>query len=130
MYHNIARLFYFLKAGSILPIHFLRSGFMVSNIGFNVPVWSTSPGTYSTITSIREGRVFIKLPSGAQLILGAGLYAIIGRNAGTKHNKEYLGKASAICGRRKKITVRSAAKNPIDHPNGGRTRGKQKIKTP
>ena len=43
--------------------------------------------------------------------------------------KEYLGKASLIR-QNKTLQVRGVAKNPIDHPNGGRTRGKNSFRTP
>ena len=58
------------------------------------------------------------------------MFCIIGRNAGIYTYKQYFGKASSIVNGIRRIIVRSCAKNPIDHPNGGRTRGKMTFKTP
>lgn len=41
-----------------------------------------------------------------------------------------MGKYSTVTAKRLRIAVRSCAKNPVDHPNGGRTRGKMTTKTP
>lgn len=79
---------------------------------------------------MRPKSVTIILPSGIWLELTRNITGIVGRNAGSKNYKEVLGKASAQKYNLKRIIVRSCAKNPVDHPNGGRTRGKRLFKTP
>lgn len=44
--------------------------------------------------------------------------------------KPFLGSWGATTRFKKKITVRGVAKNPVDHPNGGRTKAKQPERSP
>lgn len=128
-YRNVLRFIYFMYVGSIMQLKFYRLFFLISNIGLTIPKFSTAQGTYSFIVKKKNNLVLIKLPSKQLIWISNKYYAMLGRNAGVFKYKEYLGKASINYGY-KSIKVRSAAKNPIDHPNGGRTRGKMMFKTP
>lgn len=130
LYRNATRFYYFIKSGSVVPIKFLRTGFMLCQIGFVKPIIATSAGTYITLNTFNQSGISITLPSGRLVTLGSNYFGFIGRNAASQSYKQYLGKASIYNGNVKRIIVRSCAKNPVDHPNGGRTRGKQLIKTP
>lgn len=93
-------------------------------------MYATAFGTYAKVRLIRPRCVTIILPSGEWRELTQTVSGIVGRNSGARRYKEVLGKASARAHNTKRIIVRSCAKNPVDHPNGGRTRGKRLFKTP
>lgn len=122
--------FFFLSVGIITRVRFLKLATLISNIGYDKPQWATAQGCYSVIKLMRPKSITITLPSGEWRVLTREASAIVGRNSGSSHNKEVLGKASAIHRSHRRVIVRSCAKNPVDHPNGGRTRGKTLIKTP
>ncbi len=130
LYRNATRFYYFIKSGSVVPLRFLRTGFMLCQIGFNKPILALSAGTYVTLNTFNQSGIQITLPSKKSVTIGYGYYGFIGRNAGIYSYKQYLGKASYSTGHLRRVIVRSCAKNPVDHPNGGRTRGKQLMKTP
>lgn len=129
-YKNATRFYYFIYAGSVIQLKYLKIGFIVSNIGFNTGVWSLSNGTYSKVLNLKTKSARLKLASGINLEISTGAYCLIGRNSGIYSYKQYKGKASVSLNGRHRIIVRSCAKNPVDHPNGGRTRGKMLFKTP
>lgn len=91
--------------------------------------FATSAGSYITIldSNVFSKTAVIELPSG--LIKEVDVYSlcIVGRNANIYKKFMVFGKAgNRIHFKKKKISVRGIAMNPIDHPNGGRT----KIKKP
>lgn len=130
VYKNVSEFFYTIKAGSLTMLKFLKPNFIVSNLGHHTPKLSISNGTYSIINNLRSNFITITLPSTIKKNIPLNYFAFLGRNSGIYTYKEYLGKASVKTKKLSRIIVRSCAKNPVDHPNGGRTRGKQKIKTP
>jgi large subunit ribosomal protein L2 len=77
-----------------------------------------------TLVSIK-----LKLPSSFVKILPLSVFVTLGRNSCSNHFKQYFGKASSIYMNRS-LQVRGVAKNPVDHPHGGRTRGKMTFLTP
>jgi large subunit ribosomal protein L2 len=103
---------------------------MVCNLGVTAPKYALAAGTYIVLNTFRPAGFTCTLPSGQKKNLPAGYRAFIGRNAAPSAYKQYFGKASATMATRARVIVRSCAKNPVDHPNGGRTRGKILIKTP
>lgn len=130
LYHNATRFYYFLKTGSVVPLRFLKTNFIVSRIGQNKPIFALSAGTYVKLRNFTTKWIQIYLPSGQPLKVNSLFYGFIGRNSGIYSNRQYLGKASVTVSSYKRVIVRSCAKNPVDHPNGGRTRGKMLAKTP
>lgn len=130
LYRNATRFYYFIKSGSLVPVQYLRSGFMVCHLGINTGKYAISAGTYAVLNTFVEGGFTCTLPSGLKKTLRGGYKALIGRNAAPLAYKQYFGKASTVMHPRARVIVRSCAKNPVDHPNGGRTRGKTLMKTP
>lgn len=130
LYRNATRFYYFIKSGSVVPLKFLRTGFMLCQIGFIKPILALAAGTYIVLNTFNQTGVQITLPSGKLITVSYNYYGFIGRNSGIFSYKQYLGKASCASNHLRRIIVRSCAKNPVDHPNGGRTRGKQLMKTP
>ena len=129
-YKNATRFYYFIYAGSVIQLKYLKIGFIISNIGNTINKWASSNGTYCHVLNLKNLSCRIKLPSGINYDVSSNMFCIIGRNAGIYTYKQYFGKASSIVNGIRRIIVRSCAKNPIDHPNGGRTRGKMTFKTP
>lgn len=130
LYRNATRFYYFIRTGSLVPLQYLRSGFMVCHLGVVSGKYALSAGTYVVLNTFLDGGFTCTLPSGQKKTIRGGYKAIIGRNAAPQAYKQYLGKASSNMHPRARVIVRSCAKNPVDHPNGGRTRGKTLIKTP
>ncbi len=128
-YRNALQFQYFLYIGSVIKAKFLKILFLVSNIGFNKPIWATSFGTYAIILEKTLFFLKLKLPSSFEKIVPLTTYMIIGRNSCSNFNNQYYGKASTIY-LNKSRQVRGVAKNPVDHPHGGRTRGKMTFRTP
>lgn len=122
--------FFYLSIGVVSKLRFLKLATLVCNVGYSLPVFATAFGTFAKIRLIRKKEVTIILPSGKWQSVSPKSAGIIGRNSAPKHLKEVLGKASERRFATKRIVVRSSAKNPVDHPNGGRTRGKILFKTP
>lgn len=103
--------------------------FLISNVGPIFPKFACSFGTYSIILKKKNKLSLLKLPSSEKIWISNFNFGILGRNAGIFKYKEYLGKFN-VKSRNTTIISRSVAKNPVDHPNGGRTRGKMVFKTP
>lgn len=70
----------------------------------------------------------ISLPSSKQKFISSSSVCILGSIFDLKTNICWRGKFKN--NNHKKITVRGVAMNPIDHPNGGRTKAKQPEKSP
>lgn len=129
-YKNIIKFFFVLTLGSITSLKFLKTNFIVCNLGLKTPQYATSRGTFLLTTKTTKSYTFFKLPSGELKKFKNNHSVIIGRNTAVKTNKQILGKASSFKNGQNRIIVRSCKKNPVDHPNGGRTRGKMLFKTP
>jgi hypothetical protein len=127
---NSYKKFFFLSVGVIARLRFLKLATLVCNVGYDKPVFATAHGTYAKVRMVRPKCVTIVLPSGEWREMTASAAGVVGRNAGAGKYKEVLGKASSYRRNIKRVIVRSCAKNPVDHPNGGRTRGKRLFKTP
>ena len=128
-YKNALQFKYFMYVGSVLKFQYINILFMLSNIGLVFPKYATAMGTYAVVLKKTRFCVTLRLPSSQIISVTRDWFGILGRNAGSEKYKEFRGKASfdQVSG---KISVRSVAKNPVDHPNGGRTRGKMCFKTP
>jgi large subunit ribosomal protein L2 len=57
-------------------------------------------------------------------------YATLGRNCNTIPKGILVGKAGININRGFRPTVRGVAKNPVDHPHGGRTKSNSPERTP
>lgn len=74
--------------------------------------------------------ILIKLPSEKIYFFFKETAAFIGKNTNFFNNKFIEGKWGFGIHNTKVLTVRGVAKNPVDHPNGGRTKAKQPEKSP
>jgi len=89
-----------------------------------------SAGTTGVILRGGTEEVRLRRPSGEMRKINAECQATVGRVNGEDHKLEVIGKA----GRNRHLgirpKVRGVAKNPVDHPHGGRTKGGRPDVTP
>lgn len=74
--------------------------------------------------------ILIKLPSQKTTYFSSSCFCFLGNNFNLMLNKQIEGKWGYSFSPTKHINVRGVAKNPVDHPNGGRTKAKKPEKTP
>jgi len=90
----------------------------------NKAKYGTANGVFCQLleNTLTGGIVKIKLPSGQVKEVSGNLFATVGRVSNINSRYENLGKAGSLKQRLKKPKVRGVAKNPVDHPHGGRTK--------
>lgn len=96
-------------------------------------IYASAAGTYCTILNFDFFKKFvlIKLPSKKQLFLNYSYLAYTGRNSNIFYKYQYFNSFSKkFITKSKRPSVRGIAKNPVDHPNGGRSKVKKPFKTP
>lgn len=91
-----------------------------------------SAGTYTRLYQRRRtlGLISLRFPSGKIVFLHYSAFVVLGRNSNIKHKKRFLTKASSNLCLGFKSKVRGVAKNPVDHPHGGRTKTNSPEKSP
>ncbi len=104
----------------------------ISNNYNNKWTYSLSGGTF--ITKLKAKKtvklIFVELPSLKRYLFFKKTKCFIGKNTNFFSNKFIEGKWGFSIHKFKKICVRGVAMNPVDHPNGGRTKAKQPEKSP
>jgi len=115
--------------GCVIPLKFLKSNFIFSNISFfgSKQKYITSNGTFGTLISKNSelGLVLLRLPSGQKIYLKDTLFCMLGRNSLLNFKYTIFGKSGLKRNLGKNVVVRGVAKNPVDHPHGGRTKTNQ-----
>ncbi len=118
-------LWFFSKPGTTILIFFLKIFSIFNNFSFKCKSkYAKSSGTFCQIIEIYDdfNLILIKLPSGVQKIVSFFNFVTIGRCSNIDNFKIFLGKAGSLKNRGLKSKVRGVAKNPVDHPHGGRTK--------
>lgn len=114
--------------GSSINLHFLPLFSIVSNLQNFLKLiktkYAAAPGTYIQIVDINHNFNLntIKLPSGIKKFFHNYSICTIGRNNNIFFKYSVIGKAGVYKNLGKKPSVRGVAKNPVDHPHGGRTK--------
>lgn len=110
---------------NIIPLNIHIS--MIFNILNKKSTFAKSSGTYATKRKLdkKTKLFFIILPSKQQQLLPKHIYCTLAPNVNLLLHKRVEGKWGTFFSTRKNITVRGVAQNPVDHPNGGRTKAKQ-----
>jgi len=119
--------------GSIFNLEKIPYDIFISNIYNNNKVlFIKSAGVSGKKQKTKKNikLVQIKLPSNKLYLFSKTTYCHIGKNNNFFNNKFIEGKWGLANNKTKVINVRGVAKNPVDHPNGGRTKAKQPEKTP
>ena len=117
----------FLYPGSTVLLRLLPRYSIFSNLHLcnsNKAQYARAGGTYCQLIDKFEDHhvATIKLPTGSTRIIHLNSYVILGRNSNIMNKSITYGKAGY---RRKfgcKPIVRGVARNPVDHPNGARTK--------
>ena len=121
------------KPGNAMPIGSVPVGTIVHNIetkpGSGGSL-SRAAGTYAMVAGRDGAYVIIKLKSGETRMVASNCMASIGAVSNQDHINEVVGKAGRARWKGSRPVSRGIARNPVDHPNGGRTNGGKHWSTP
>jgi large subunit ribosomal protein L2 len=121
------------KPGNAMPIGNVPVGTIVHSVEMKPGAGGSlarSAGTYVMVAGRDGGYVIIKLKSGETRMVPSGCMASIGAVSNQDHINEIVGKAGRTRWKGKRPVSRGIARNPVDHPNGGRTNGGKHWATP
>jgi large subunit ribosomal protein L2 len=121
------------KPGNAMPIGSIPVGTIVHNIETKPGAGgslSRAAGTYAMVAGRDGGFVIIKLKSGETRMVDSKCMASVGAVSNQDHINEVVGKAGRARWKGARPVSRGIARNPVDHPNGGRTNGGKHWATP
>lgn len=121
------------KPGNAMPLSSMPIGTIVHNVEMKPGKGgqiARSAGSFVQLVGRDSGFAVLRLNSGETRKVSAECMATVGAVSNPDHMNTVVGKAgrTRLLGRRP--TVRSIAMNPVDHPNGGRTKGGKHWATP
>lgn len=146
--------FYTLATDGIFPGEILKCGVNVpSHNGYRIPlsqiptgcevhsiearpnegaVFARSAGVSAKIikSSDEKGYSLLELPSTQRVKIKSSCFATVGKISNPLHAQKILRKAGVSRWLGWRPSTRGVAKNPVDHPHGGRTKGGVSPKTP
>lgn len=111
--------------GSFVLLKFLKRYSLISNVFIkNKNKYATANGTYCQLLETFTDFNIVKLllPSKRTVCVSGFCFVILGRNSQVLYKYLVLGKAGTLVTLGKKSKVRGVARNPVDHPHGGRTK--------
>jgi large subunit ribosomal protein L2 len=121
------------KPGNAMPLASMPIGTIVHNVELKPGrggQMARSAGSYVQLVGRDAGWAILKLNSGETRRVRAECMASVGAVSNPDHSNQIIGKAGRTRWRGSRPTVRSIAMNPVDHPNGGRTKGGKHWATP
>jgi large subunit ribosomal protein L2 len=121
------------KPGNAMPLAGMPIGTIVHNVELKPGgggQLARSAGAFVQLVGRDAGWAVLKLNSGETRKVRAECMASIGAVSNPDHSNQVVGKAGRNRWKGNRPTVRSIAMNPIDHPNGGRTKGGKHWATP
>jgi large subunit ribosomal protein L2 len=121
------------KPGNAMPLAGMPIGTIVHNVELKVGRGgqiARSAGAYVQLVGRDAGWAILRLNSGETRKVRAECMASIGAVSNPDHANEVTGKAGRTRWKGTRPTVRSVMMNPVDHPNGGRTKGGKHWATP
>jgi large subunit ribosomal protein L2 len=121
------------KPGNAMPLGNMPIGTIVHNVEMKIGKGgqiARAAGTYVQLVGRDQGYAILRLNSGETRMVHANCMATIGAVSNPDHTNEVIGKAGRQRWRGVRPSVRGIAMNPIDHPNGGRTKGGKHWVTP
>ena len=119
--------------GDKLPLYYCKNGFIINHINFNFKSQAVkSVGTLAKILFINylTKKALVELPSKKKKLFSIFIFVVLGQNSGLLFKKLKIISAGFYKKLGKAPKVRGVAKNPVDHPNGGKTKKKKLWKTP
>lgn len=114
-----------------LPFNTICSN--ITNLNNTKITFSKAGGTYSKIKKNKKNKkklLLLELPSKQEIFLTKQTRVYVGSNQNFRTNELVEGKWGNSFSLKKKINVRGVAMNPVDHPNGGRTKTVQPERSP
>ncbi len=121
------------KPGNAMPLSAMPIGTIVHNVelkpGRGGQI-ARSAGAYVQLVGRDGGWAILKLNSGETRRVRQECMGTVGAVSNSDHANQVIGKAGRTRWLGKRPTVRSIAMNPVDHPNGGRTKGGKHWATP
>jgi large subunit ribosomal protein L2 len=121
------------KPGNAMPLGSMPVGTIVHNVELKPGrggQMARSAGAFVQLVGRDSGWAVVKLMSGETRKVQATCMASIGAVSNPDHSNQVIGKAGRNRWKGNRPTVRSIAMNPVDHPNGGRTKGGKHWATP
>lgn len=121
------------KPGNAMPLSAMPIGTIVHNVELKPGAGgqiARSAGAFVQLVGRDSGWAVLKLNSGETRRVRSDCMASVGAVSNPDHTNEVTGKAGRTRWKGTRPTVRSIAMNPIDHPNGGRTKGGKHWATP
>jgi large subunit ribosomal protein L2 len=121
------------KPGNAMPLAAMPIGSIVHNVELKQGrggQLARSAGTYVQLVGRDAGWAILKLASGETRRVRQECMATVGAVSNPDHGNISIGKAGRTRWLGRRPTVRSIAMNPVDHPNGGRTKGGKHWATP
>jgi len=121
------------KPGNTMPLSAMPVGTIIHNIETKPGKGgqlARAAGTYAMLAGRDQGYALLKLKSGETRMVRAECKATVGAVSNPDHVNEIVGKAGRARWKGERPVSRGIARNPVDHPNGGRTNGGKHWATP
>ncbi len=121
------------KPGNAMEIGSVPVGTIVHNVETKPGAGgslSRAAGTYAMVAGRDGAFVIIRLKSGETRLVPANAMASVGAVSNQDHINEVVCKAGRARWKGARPVSRGIARNPVDHPNGGRTNGGKHWSTP
>lgn len=123
------------SVGNRMPLYSIPSNTWIHSLEvrpMSGAIISRSAGTRCKLlrSSSGDANALVELPSGSKSEVSPNCFATVGTVSNSKHNQIVLRKAGVSRWLGHRPFSRGIAKNPVDHPHGGRTNGGCHPKTP
>jgi large subunit ribosomal protein L2 len=122
-----------IKPGNAMPMANIPVGTIIHNVEMKAGKGgqiARSAGAYVQLVGRDSGYAQIKLSSGELRMVRAECMATIGAVSNPDHGNTVVGKAGRSRWKGIRPCTRGIARNPVDHPHGGRTNGGMHPVTP
>ena len=121
------------KPGNAMPLSAMPIGTIIHNVELKPGrggQMARSAGAFAQLVGRDGGWAVLKLSSGETRRVRQDCMGSIGAVSNPDHSNSVTGKAGRTRWKGTRPTVRGITMNPIDHPNGGRTKGGKHWATP
>lgn len=121
------------KPGNAMPLAAMPIGTIVHNVEMKPGKggqMARSAGSFVQLVGRDSGFAVVRLNSGETRKVASDCMATVGAVSNPDHMNQVVGKAGRTRWQGRRPHNRSIAMNPVDHPNGGRTKGGKHWATP
>lgn len=119
--------------GNSMPLQYIPTGSSIYNVELTPGkggIISRSAGCFCVLLGKEEGYGIVKMKSGERRRILLQCRATMGIVSNEQHMHISLGKAGRARNNGRRPIVRGIAKNPVDHPHGGRANGGKHPRSP